>query len=89
MSRHGNIESHQVYCNYRLTCPFNITIRKNMMPEAKIVVYHVKDKQSIHQGEVTIRTAELGKNTVRFKLNYLFIYKKNAFLIFNFFPARH
>jgi len=38
-----------------------------MMPEAKIVVYHVKDKQSIHQGEVTVTTVELGKNTVRFK----------------------
>jgi len=35
-----------------------------MMPEAKIVVYHVKDKKTIYQGEVTVTTVELGKNTV-------------------------
>jgi len=79
MSRHGNIECHQVYCNYHSACPFNFTIRKDMMPEAKIVVYHVKNKESIHQGEVTITTVELGKNTVRFKDTLVF-----ASLISNF-----
>ena len=36
-----------------------------MMPEAKVVVYYVKDRLSISQGEVTVTTTELGRNTVR------------------------
>ena len=66
MSRHGNIESHQVYCSFRINCKFNFTITRNMMPEAKVVVYYVKDRLSISQGEVTVTTTELGKNTVSF-----------------------
>jgi len=65
VSRHGNVESHQVYCNYKTICKFNVTVRKNMMPEAKVVVYLIKDKTSIYQGETTIMTKNLGKNEVR------------------------
>ena len=64
MSRHGNIESHQVYCNFHYTCKFNITIKKDMMPESKVVVYQMKDRNSIHQGDTTVTTVELGRNTV-------------------------
>ncbi|CAG9810263.1 unnamed protein product [Chironomus riparius] len=64
MSRHGNIESHQVYCLYRLHCSFDITITKDMMPQAKVVVYYVNNMTSISQGEVTITTYELGRNTL-------------------------
>ena len=63
-SRHGNIESHQVHCSFKYLCKFNFTITKKMMPEAKVLVYHVKDKTKMYQGEVTITTVELGKNTV-------------------------
>jgi len=64
MSRHGNVESHQVYCNYETVCKFNVTVRKGMMPEAKVVVYFVEDKTSIYQGETTIMTEDLGRNMV-------------------------
>ena len=64
MSRYGNIESHQVYCSFHINCEFNITITRNMMPEVKVVVYDLKDRRSMYQGQTTIRTEELGKNTV-------------------------
>jgi len=64
MSRHGSIESHQVYCQYKINCKFNITIKKDMMPEAKVVIYYVKDRKNMYQGETTIVTTELGRNTV-------------------------
>ncbi|XP_070504812.1 CD109 antigen-like [Chironomus tepperi] len=68
MSRHGNIESHQVHCNYRVHCNFNFTIKGDMMPEAKVVVYHINNKVSISQGEVNITTAELSRNTLEIDL---------------------
>ncbi|CAG9810260.1 unnamed protein product [Chironomus riparius] len=68
MSRHGNIESHQAYCSFRINCKFNFTITRDMMPEAKVVVYYVKDRQSMSQGETTITTIELGKNTLDIEL---------------------
>ncbi|XP_070504806.1 CD109 antigen-like [Chironomus tepperi] len=64
MSRHGNIESHQIYCNYRINCKFNFTIKGDMMPEAKVVVYYLKDRINMYHGETTITTVELGKNTL-------------------------
>ncbi|XP_070504804.1 thioester-containing protein 1 allele S3-like isoform X1 [Chironomus tepperi] len=64
MSRHGNIESHQVHCSYRVHCKFNFTVKKDMMPQAKVVVYHINNKVSISQGEVNITTAELSRNTL-------------------------
>ncbi|XP_070504792.1 thioester-containing protein 1 allele S3-like [Chironomus tepperi] len=68
MSRHGNIESHQVHCNYRVHCNFNFTIKGDMMPEAKVVVYHINNKVSISQGAATITTAELSRNTLEIDL---------------------
>ncbi|XP_070504796.1 thioester-containing protein 1 allele R1-like [Chironomus tepperi] len=64
MSRHGNIKSHQIYCNYRINCKFNFTIKEDMMPEAKVVVYYLKDRINMYHGETTITTAEMSRNTL-------------------------
>ena len=64
MTRHGNTEIHQRYCNFTTTCSFNITMRRDMMPKSKVIVYYVKERKKIFQGETTIKTKELSGNYV-------------------------
>ena len=66
-SRHGIVESHQIYCYYRTDCNFNITLKRDMMPDAKVSVYRVENGKRIDRGEVTIISKEIGRNTVSFK----------------------
>jgi len=70
MSRHGNIESNQIHCSFHISCKFNVTIKESMMPGAKVLIYFVKDKHTMYQGETVIISGELGKNTVSTILFY-------------------
>lgn len=78
-SRKGNIESRQINCDFELTCQFSINIRKEMMPSAKVIVYHLRNKNSIYQGEITINTNELGANSVSSKISLIiYVYRPGA-----------
>jgi len=72
MTRHGNTEIHQRNCNFLTTCSFNISVKKDMMPKSKVVVYYVKNKQKIFQGETTIKTKELSGNYVSSRFIFIF-----------------
>ncbi|CAG9810251.1 unnamed protein product [Chironomus riparius] len=62
MTKNGNSEIHQHYCNFKMTCTHVISIKKDMMPTSKIIVYYVKEKKTIYQGETIITTKELSGN---------------------------
>ena len=67
-SRNGYVDSQQVYCNFEISCKFNITVRNEMMPESRVEVFHLKDSRSMSRVETIIRTQNLGINEVRIRL---------------------
>ena len=64
MTRYGNTKSQQIKCNGKLLCEFEVEIEEEMMPHSTIMVYDVKDKQTIFQGQTRIETENLGRNHV-------------------------
>lgn len=64
MTRYGNLEHHQIPCYYHLTCSFNITVQKDMMPQSTVIVYYVKNKIYLYEGSTNITTVDLGANHV-------------------------
>ena len=57
-SRHGIVKIQQIYCNYAMSCKFKLKITKDMIPEAKVVVYYMKNVQQVIQGETVIKIKE-------------------------------
>jgi len=64
MSRNGNMESHNKYCNFQQKCYIKLMVNKNMLPESKVLVYFVKNKQNIYQGETIVKIDHISKNMV-------------------------
>lgn len=66
ISKNGNIEQQTIYCKNQLQCQHKLTVSKTMIPEAKILVYFIKNKHKIYQGETVIKIDETGENKVNF-----------------------
>jgi len=60
ITRHGLVESYQVFCYYDFICKFYVTVTHKMMPETRIKVYFVKEKGMVYEGEAIIKTDKLG-----------------------------
>lgn len=62
----------QVSCNGKVSCEFNVKITKQMIPQSTVMVYSVKNKQSIYQGKTIIETEDLSENYVCVQHFYYF-----------------
>lgn len=60
ITRHGLVESYQVFCDYDLICKFYVTFTREMMPETRIKVYFVKEKGMVYEGVAIMKTDRLG-----------------------------
>jgi len=65
-SRHGIVKGHQIYCNYFALCKFKLKVTKNMMSEATVTVYYVKNTQYVLQEETVIKINEYNRKQVSF-----------------------
>ncbi|KAL7011176.1 hypothetical protein ACKWTF_014135 [Chironomus riparius] len=68
VTRYGNTDSKQVDCKGQLLCDFELDIAEEMMPHSTIMVYDVKDQQTIYQGQTEIETDNLGRNHLTVEL---------------------
>ncbi|XP_070506231.1 CD109 antigen-like [Chironomus tepperi] len=62
VTRYGNSLTKQVKCNMKKMCIFEIEVDDKMMPQSTILVYDVRNQQTIYQGQDEIKTENLGIN---------------------------
>ena len=67
VTRYGNSDAKQVDCKGKLLCDFDVDMEETMMPQSTIMVYDVRDQQTIYQGKTEVETQNLGDNYVSSK----------------------
>ncbi|KAL7011186.1 hypothetical protein ACKWTF_014142 [Chironomus riparius] len=68
ITRYGISQNRQIECNDQQICEFEIKIMDAMMPYSTIMVYDVKNKNTIYQGQAEVVTEDVGRNELKLEL---------------------